>query len=467
MEFEFSSFLLLLSFSAFIFTIRKLVKTRNPNANLPPGPRELPFIGHLHLFSGSDPPHYKLRDVAKKYGPLMHLRLGNTNIGFAPYGDYWRQLRKICTLELLSPASVQSFRPIRVEEVSNLCKWIDENKGSPINLTERISMTDYDIMLRAALGKRSDEKADFIKLLKEGIRLINVFHVADLYPSIKFLQMIGGLRKKLENHHRQLDGIIGSIIEDRKRENVAQKIDDGVGEKHEDLLNVLLKFQDSGSLEIPLTNDNIKADMFGAGVDTSSTVVEWAMAEMLENPRVLKKDQEEVRRVFDNKGGRVDESFFDELKYFKLVIKETLRAHPPAPLLLPRESRERCEINGYEMPAKTRVLVNAWAIGRDPKYWGDDAESFKPERFLEKTNVDFKGNRFELIRFGAGRRICPGILFGLANVELPLAMFLYHFDWVLPNGKKPEELDLTELVGSAARMKHYIFVIPILRRSLP
>ena len=156
------------------------------------------------------------------------------------------------------------------------------------------------------------------------------------------------------------------------------------------------------------------------------------MVEMVKNPRVMKKAQHEIRQVFRRKGS-VDESAIGDMKYLKAVIKETLRLHPSAPLLLPRECQERCEIKGYEIPERTRVIVNAWAIGRDPRYW-TDPESFVPKRFLDhSTVVDYKGSNFEYIPFGAGRRICPGLLFGLANVELPLAMLLYHFDWKLPN----------------------------------
>ncbi|KAI3459031.1 hypothetical protein Pfo_015694 [Paulownia fortunei] len=505
MEFEFSSFVVLVSFFVFVFMLQKLgarSRTSKRKLSFPPGPWKLPFIGNLHLLAGSDPPHHTLRDLAKKYGPLMHLQLGevdlitvsspetakqflkthdivfasrpsllateincygNTDIAFAPYGEYWRQLRKICTLELLSAKRVQSFRPIREEGVSDLCKWIALHAGSQINLTEKVSMANYDIMVRAALGKNTNEQATFTDIVRKSVELMSVFHIADLYPSIKFFHLVTGLKRKIEELHQQSDRIIGNIIEERKRANAA-KINEG--EKHEYLLDVLLKVQGGGSLEVPLTTDNIKAvlmDMFGAGVDTSTTVIDWAMTELLKNPRVLNKAQDEVRQVFDGKL-HVNESYFNELKYLKLVIKETLRMHPPAPLLLPRESRERCEINGYQVPAKTRVLVNVWAIGRDPKYW-EDAESFKPERFLEKS-VDFMANSFDYIPFGGGRRSCPGMLFGLANVELQLATFLYHFDWVLPNGMKPEDLDMTEFSGAASRRKHDLYVIPVVRRPL-
>lgn len=182
----------------------------------------------------------------------------------------------------------------------------------------------------------------------------------------------------------------------------------------------------------------------GAGIDSSTTTVNWAMAEML-NPGVLKKAQDEVRGVFDGKDG-VGECLFHELNYLILVIKETLRLHSPGPLLLPRESRERYEIDGYEIPVETWVLVNAWAMGRYPMYW-QEAESFHPERFVGKP-LDFNATEMEYIPFDAGRRICPGIAFGVASIEIQLAMLLYHFYWIRPHGI---QLDMEESFGISGR----------------
>ncbi|KAL5735700.1 hypothetical protein ACOSQ2_030488 [Xanthoceras sorbifolium] len=185
---------------------------------------------------------------------------------------------------------------------------------------------------------------------------------------------------------------------------------------------------------------------------------------MLKNPRVMGKAQAEVRRVFGEKG-HVDETVLDELQYLKLVIKESLRLHPPLPLNLPRECRESCKINGYDIPVGSRIIVNAWAIGRDPNYW-TEAESFYPERFLG-SSIDYRGFDFELIPFGAGRRICPGMSFGIANVELPLAQLLYYFDWKLPNGMKNKDLDMTENFGITVRRKNDLHLIPISHHPLP
>jgi cytochrome P450 len=197
--------------------------------------------------------------------------------------------------------------------------------------------------------------------------------------------------------------------------------------------------------------------MFLAGSDQPATTIIWAMAEMIKNPRIVKKAQAEVRDIF-TKRGKIDEKSIGELKYMKAIIKEVLRMHPSSPLLLPRESGQACEIDGYHIPIKSKLIINAWAIGMDPKYW-TEPERFYPERFID-SSFDFKGLNFEYIPFGAGRRICPGINYGLANVELALAMLLCHFDWRLPNGMKSEDLDMTELFGASVIRKDDLYLIP-------
>ena len=197
--------------------------------------------------------------------------------------------------------------------------------------------------------------------------------------------------------------------------------------------------------------------MFGAGIQTTAASLEWAMSELMRNPRVREKAQAEIRQNFRGRE-TIHEIDVKELGYLKSVIKETLRLHPPLPLLIPRECRETSIIGGYEIPMKTKVIVNAWAIGRDPKHW-HDAESFIPERF-HHSSVDFRGANFKYIPSGAGRRICPGISFGLANIEFALAKLLYHFNWELPNGMKPEELDMDETFGFVAGRKNNLKLIP-------
>ncbi|CAL8152225.1 unnamed protein product [Prunus armeniaca] len=431
--------------------------------------------------------HHGLRDLAKKYGPLMHLKLGevstvvvssaefaeevmkthdlifasrppilaekilsygSTNIGFAPY-------------ELLSTKRVQSFRPIREEEVVNLIQWIASRAGSPINITQEIYSSTYSVTSRVAFGKKTRDQEKFIYVVKEAVKTSSGFALADVFPSVSLLQLLSGMRPKLERLHKEADRIMENIIKEHQRDMVTSKSVDG--EAEEDLVDdALLKFHEHGSgLEFSLTTDNIKAvifDMFSAGSETSATAVDWAITEMIKTPRVMKTAQNEVREVFNRKG-QIDETCIGEMKYLNMVIKETLRLHPPAPLLLPRECGEKCEIDGYEIPVKSKVIVNAWAIDRDPNYW-NEPERFNPNRFLD-SSIDYKGTNFEYIPFGAGRRICPGISYGLANIELPLAFLLYHFDWKLPNGMKHEDLDMTEDFGIAVQRKQDLHLIPI------
>lgn len=181
------------------------------------------------------------------------------------------------------------------------------------------------------------------------------------------------------------------------------------------------------------------------------------MAEVVNNPKIMEKATKEVREVFD-KRGIANESGVAELKYLKSVVKEGLRLHPPVPLLLPRECAQECEIHGYKIPPKTKGIINAWALGRDPEFW-TDPEKFDPERF-DEGSIDYKGNYLEYIPFGAGRRICPGMSFGLAQVELQIALLLYQFDWQLPNGTKNEDMDMSEDFAVTVKRKEDLYLIP-------
>ena len=191
------------------------------------------------------------------------------------------------------------------------------------------------------------------------------------------------------------------------------------------------------------------------------------MAELVKNPSVMKKATAEVRRAFESAGTVVEERL-GELPYLHLVIRETLRLHTPVPLLLPRECREPCKVLGFDVPKGTQVMVNVWALGRDEQCWPDAAEEFRPERFEAAGGaVDFRGTDFELLPFGAGRRMCPGMAFGLANVELPLASLLFHFDWEAPDVSDPAEFDMTEVFGLTVRRKANLLLRPYLRVPIP
>ncbi|KAJ8645492.1 hypothetical protein MRB53_007240 [Persea americana] len=500
MELQFSPLPLLFTFLLFLFMFLKKgkrPKPQKPTSKLPPGPWKMPVIGNMHQLLGPLP-HQTLRDLAQKHGPLMHLSLGEistivvtspavardvlkthdlnfanrpqplsvkiftydcTDIAFAPYGEYWRQLRKICTLELLSTKRVESFQHLREEEVSNLIRSIYDETDTPINFTQKIMSMTNNIIARAAFGKKNKDQEKFLSALRETVKLAGGFYFADLFPSWKSLHFLSRMKSRMEIVHRKMDEVFDDIIEDHRQKIAAAQTTRGGSEsKVEDLVDVLLRIQQHRELGFPITTDNIKGvifDIFIGGTETSSATLEWAMAELMKNPRVMEKAQGEVRQALNGKE-KVDVRDTEKLEYMKLVIKETLRLHPPLALLVQRECRERCEIDGYEIPEKTRVIVNAWAIGRDPRNW-DDAESFKPERF-DGSSIDYKGYNFEFIPFGAGRRICPGMTFGLANLVYPLALLLYHFNWKLPSGMEPEDLDMTETFGASVTKRNNLYL---------
>jgi len=195
--------------------------------------------------------------------------------------------------------------------------------------------------------------------------------------------------------------------------------------------------------------------MFAAGTDTSFITLDWAMTELLMNPRVMEKAQKEVRSIMGERRV-VAESDLAQMEYMRAIIKETFRFHPPVPVFS-RESMEDVVIEGYKISAKTRFYVNVWAIGRDPESW-EDPNTFKPERFIG-SDIDYKGKDFELIPFGAGRRGCPGIPFTIAVVELALAQLLHSFHRELPPGVTPKDLDLTDVFGISMHRREHLHVL--------
>ncbi|KAI3944580.1 hypothetical protein MKW98_021038 [Papaver atlanticum] len=491
MDIQLPSILALLSFLFFLFMVLK--NGERSSSKLPPGPWRLPLIGNLHNMVGLVP-HRSLRNLAKKYGPIMHLQLGEvpilvvsspsvakqimkthdlvfadrpeiyaakimlydcSNVVFSRYGDYWREMRKIFFLQLLSAKHVPLFRPLREEEVTNMIKSISLHDDVPVNLSKRITSLFNTITSRAAFGDNCKVNEEVISMMRESLTLVG--GLEDLFPSLKLLHRIGGMKSKLLGLHQEVDKFLEGVIQEHRKSRMV-KIDNGELEE-EDLVDALLRVQESG--EVSLTTENIKAviwEIFGAGTDTSAIAILWAMSELLKNQRVMERVQTEVRQVFGGKK-QIDETDISKLEYLKLVIKETLRLHPPAPLTL-RESRERCEIEGYDIPAKTKMIINVWSLGRDTEYWSN-ADAFEPERFDGNT-VDYKGNNFEYIPFGAGRRMCPGMSFAMANVELTLAYLLYHFDWKMVGELKTSgELDMTELFGVSVARKNDLILIPI------
>ncbi|XLR12822.1 cytochrome P450 71A1 [Arachis ipaensis] len=491
-----------------IFLLLKLTRTRrNKSNNLPPSPPKLPLIGNLHQLGRL--PHRSFHELSKKYGSLMFLQLGQIptlvissadtakeitknhdiifssrpqvtaakifvyrckDVAFSPYSEEWRQKRKICVLELLSLKRVKSFQSIRQEEVVELVNSIREScatskVGSVINLSEMMIAASNNIVSRCVLGQKYDAPKDgrsnnFGDLGRKLMKHFADFCVGDFYPNLGWVDVLRGLIPEFKTTFAGLEACFDELIEEHKR---MKKNNEEPLSIKKDFVEILLQVQEDSVLDFQLTGEAIKAilaDMFVGGSDTTSTTLEWTFAELLKNPNVMKKAQEEVRRVVGRKS-KVEENDVNQMNYLHCVIKESLRLHPPLPLLVPRETLSGVEVKGYDIPPKTRVFFNVWGIQRDPELW-ENPEDFLPERF-ENNQVDFKGQDFQFLPFGTGRRGCPGISFGLTSTEYILANLLYWFDWKLcdKNGQLLHDVDMSELCGLTVTKKVPLHVQPI------
>ncbi|KAM3207729.1 hypothetical protein ACQJBY_062786 [Aegilops geniculata] len=470
---------------------RGSLTSSNGALRLPPGPWQLPVIGSLHHLLGALP-HRALRDLSRRHGPLMLLRFGEVpvivastaeaskeitkmydhifctrplsasakvlsergkGIAFAPYGGEWRQLRKICILELLGARNITSFRPIREEEVTRLIRSIvdDSSESSEVvNLSKMLATYVTHATVHCIMGGRFKEHDTLLHYVDEAVEVVGGFTLPDLFPSSRLVRALSGTLRRAEVFRDSVLAFIGRVIDEHLDRRSSEEAE---AHQEQDIIDVLLRIQRDGNLQFPLTVDNLKVvifDLFAAGSEAPATILQWAMAELMRKPSTMAKAQAEVRGAFMGQT-KVTEEGLGELSYLHCIIKETLRLHPPGPFLLPKQCQEQCKILGYDVPKGTTVLLNAWAISRDPEYW-DEPDAFVPDRFLASA-TDYKGNCFEFIPFGAGRRICPGMLFGVAIAELALASLLFHFDWTLPDGTSPGDIDMTETMGITARKK--------------
>ncbi|KAL2337549.1 hypothetical protein Fmac_011995 [Flemingia macrophylla] len=483
----------------FFFQNRRTINKKS----LPPGPRGLPIIGNFHQLENSTL-YLQLWQLSKKYGPLFSLRLGlrpaivvsssklakevmkdhdleccgrpkllsqqkfsynGLDMSFSSYGNYWREIRKICVVHVLSSRRVSRFSSIRQFEVKQMIRKISRHASSSkvINLNEVLMCLTSTIICRTAFGRRYEdegtERSKFHGLLNELQDMNSTFFFSDYIPFLGWIDKLRGLHARLEQTFKDLDEFYQQVIDEHMDPNRKTP-------ENEDIIHVLLQVKKQRSFSLDLTTHHIKAvlmDMLVAATDTTAATTVWAMTALLKNPRVMKKVQEEIRSL----GGKKDfleEDDIQKFPYFKAMIKETLRMHIPTPLLVQRETNEPCVIDGYEIPPKTIVYVNAWAIHMDPEAW-KDPEEFLPERFLDSTK-DIWGQDFEFIPFGAGRRICPGIPMAIASLDLILANLLNSFDWELPAGMRKDDIDTERLPGLTQHKKNPLYVLAKCSRKL-
>ncbi|TMW94178.1 hypothetical protein EJD97_010660 [Solanum chilense] len=473
----------------------------NSNKGLPPGPKALPLIGNLHSL---DPElHTYFASLSKTYGPICRIWLGKklgiiiaspdlarevlkdkdiifsnrdvpdagrefsyggNSILWTPYGPKWRMLRKVCVRDMLSCSTLDSVYALRQRELRQSISYFYNKAGSPVNIGEQMFLTILNVITSMLWGgtvkgeERASLGAEFRYVVTEIASLCSVPNLSDFYPGLAWFDF-QGVAKKMKVLVKRFDKIFESIIDQR------QKLDrNGVGQETKDFLQVLLKLKDEADPKMPLTMIEIKAllmDMILGGTDSTSNTIEFAMAEIMNKPDVLRKLQEELEAVV-GKDNIVDESHIKQLPYLYAVMKEVLRIHPTSPLLVPRCPSETCTVGGYTVPKGSCIFINVWAIHRDPSIWENPTE-FLPKRFLD-NKWDYSGNDFNYFPFGSGRRICAGIAMAEKMVMYSLASLIHSFDWKLPEG---ETVEVTENFGIVMNKKIPLVAIPTPRLSNP
>ncbi|XP_074279355.1 cytochrome P450 83B1-like [Silene latifolia] len=491
-------YLILFVIASLICTLNIFSKNTKNKALIlrpPPGPKGLPFIGNLHQYDFSRPHEY-LAKLAKTYGPIVSLQLGcapmvvvqsarlakevmktqdlnfcsrppttgirklsynGLDIAFCPYNDYFREVKKICVVHLFNSIRVRSFAPILQDEIIRLMDKITSLSSTSSTIDLSILVPDFAFanICRIAFGKSYEEDEgcgfEFQKILNEAELMFIDMAYADYFPSFGWLDKLTGKSARLEKTFRDLDAFNQKIIDDHLNPNKSHD------NHREDIVDVLLQLRKERSFAFDLTMDHVKAilmDVFIGGTDTSSGMIIWSMTELIKNPNAMKKVQDELRKNVPPKASYIYEHDLETLEYFKAVVKETFRLHPISPLLVAHQAIRQTKIDGYNIEPGTIVQVNGWAIGRDPVSW-TDPDKFMPERFLG-SSIEFKGQDFELIPFGAGRRRCPAIHLGIVNFELTLANLLHFFDWKLPIGMNKEDVDTDTLPGIVMHKRNHL-----------
>ncbi|XP_048426853.1 cytochrome P450 71AU50-like [Pyrus x bretschneideri] len=482
---------------ALVYVLQAWTKSNNKKKRLPPGPRGLPLFGNLHMLG--EFPHRDLHRLAQKHGDIMYLCLGlapviiasspqaaelflkthdlnfasrppleaakhiswgQRNLSFGEYGSYWRTMRKMCTLELLSAHKIKSFKSMRKEELDILINFIQEaaHDRVTVNLSAKVSSLSADISCLMVFGKKYKDKdldeKGFKAVVQEGMHLAATPNFGDYIPFLAPLDL-QGLTKRMKVVHKVFDDFFERIIDEHLQSTSE--------ERPKDFVDVMLGFMGSVESEYRIERSNIKAimlDMLSGSMDTTATSTEWTLSELLKHPQVMKKVQKEIENVVGMER-MVEESDLEKLQYLDMVVKETMRLHPVAPLLLPHAAIEDCNVNGFHIPGKSRIMINIWAIGRNPSVW-TDADKFIPERF-DGSNIDFRGRDFQFIPFGSGRRGCPGMQLGITMVQLLVAQLVHCFDWELPNNMLPTELDMTEEFGLTVPRANHLLALPTYR----
>ncbi|KAL9167268.1 hypothetical protein ABFS82_05G084300 [Erythranthe guttata] len=474
------------------------IRTEPP---LPPGPYGLPILGYLPFLKHNL--HHQFTQLSHKYGPIYRLWLGSKlcvvvsspslikqivrdhdstfanrdppvaalvatggyDIVWTANGPYWRDIRKLFVREMMSNTNLQASNVFRTEEVRKLIGNLDTQIGSPVQIGELIFLTELHVLMSLLWGgemdptERSRLGDKFRVHISKLVDLLGKPNVSDFFPVLARFDL-QGIAKEMRGVVVEVERILDCFIDAKVKSMAAGGGMEGE-ERSKDFMGILLELKDKqlgeGSTFGLTQIKAILVDIVAGGSDTTATMVEWVMTELLHNPSIMQKVQQEVTNVV-GANNVVEESHVSKLHYLEAVVKETFRLHPPLPLLVPRYPSESCTIGEHTIPKGSRVFLNMWSIHMDPHAWENPLQ-FRPERFLNDNSekFDFIGNNVEYLPFGSGRRVCPGIPLAEKMVMYLLETLVHTYEWGLPEGQK---IDLSEKFGIVMRKETPLIAVP-------
>ncbi|PWA99041.1 cytochrome P450 93A3 [Artemisia annua] len=496
-DFQDWSFLFFICIISTIFIWKRFSKSSSAKSRHPPTPFGLPIIGHLHLVNPV--PHKVFHKLSLRHGPIFrvfmgsvpcvvacspeiakeflktneesfsnrplsstqhYITYGSNDFVFAPYGPYWKFMKKIVTSQLLNGKTLDLLSSVRHDEINRFIISLSENAkiNNSVDLSGEFIKLTNNVISRMVMSKRcTDEDGEVGQMIADITEISGSFNLSDYVWLLKTLD-VQGLGRRVKDTRLRYDLVIERILEEHDEARKNKK----TGQVVKDLLDILLDIEQDESSEIKLTRENIKAfvlNLIVAGTDTTATSLEWAMAELINHPNIMKKAAQEIHQVVGKKR-LIQESDIPNLPYLQAIVKETLRLHPSFPVI-PRESPQDCIVAGYHIPAKTNIFINVWAINIDPNHW-DNPHEFRPERF-EENMLEARGQHFHLLTFGSGRRMCPGISLAQHILHTTLGAMIQCFEWKAGKDGNLSSVDMEERSGLSIPRANPLVCVPVAR----
>ncbi|MED6156675.1 hypothetical protein PIB30_016610 [Stylosanthes scabra] len=507
-DYPLSLLLLLLSLPP-LFAFFLLHRRRHSSSRRhPPGPPGWPIFGNL--FQLGDMPHRTIANLSQTYGPVVRLQLGAINtvaildaktatdffkshdhnfadrtinqtmrvhnydkssLALAPYGPHWRLMRRLLTVDMLVAKRINDTAPVRRKCVNDMVSWVAKEAGKVkagegVHVARFVFLMSFNLFGNLLLSRdmfdpESETGSELFEAMMGLMEWTGHPNVADVFPWLGWVDP-QGLQRRMKRDMGKAIEIASRYVKERLE---IQHGDDGGFSRKKDFLDVLLDFQSGGTDDARNVSDKdlnvFILEIFMAGSETTSSTIEWALTELLCNRDCLTKVKSELNRVVGTTRD-LEETDIENLPYLQAVVKETLRLHPPIPLLVPRRAIQDTHFMDYYIPKDTQIFVNVWAIGRDPHAWKDPL-TFNPDRFISsgsESKLDYKGQHYEFIPFGAGRRMCAGVPLAHRVLNLVLGSLLHRFDWELDSRVTPSTMDMRDKLGITMRKLEPLLAVP-------